>query len=106
MNQNEPSGNDPLGNEFVIGDSSAPVPVYSCIVYLSADDGPGVRARVANLEGLECRAMSEREALNRIVAAFKQRISELLQSETPIPWVEPISAAEPGEKKRFIPVHL
>ena len=106
MSANEPSGNDPLGNEFFIGDSSAPVPVFSCIVYLSSSSGPGVRARVANLEGLECRAATEREALNRIVQAFKRRVSELIQGETPIPWIEPVAEPEPDEQKRFIPVHL
>ncbi len=105
MSGNEPPDDDPLGNEFLIGDASAPVPVFSCVVYLSGT-GPGVRARVANLEGLECRAATEREALSRIVTAFKRRVAELLQNDQPIPWVEPIAEAEPGEQKRFIPVHL
>ena len=106
MSVNGPSENEPLGNEFVIGDSSAPVPVFSCVVYLSHNSGPGVRARVANLEGLECRAATEREALSRIVAAFKRRVSEPMQNETPIPWVEPAAEMELEEQKRFIPVHL
>ena len=84
----------------------ADVPVFSCIVYVSPDAGGGVRARVANLPGLECTAASEREALGKIVPAFKQRVGELMHSETQIPWIEPPTPAEPGEQKRFIPVHL
>ena len=84
----------------------ADVPVFSCIVYVSPDAGGGVRARVANLPGLGCTAASEREALGKIVPAFKQRVGELIHSETQIPLIEPPAPAEPGEQKRFIPVHL
>ena len=82
------------------------VPVFNCLVYLSRDAGGGVRARVANLPGLECTASSEREALGKIVPAFKRRIAELMHAGTPIPWIEPPSPAEAGEQTRFIPVHL
>lgn len=91
-----------------VSDHSKPadVPVFNCIVYVSPDSGGEVRARVANLPGLGCTAASEREALGKIVLSFKQRIGELMQSETQIPWIEPPTPAEPGEQKRFIPVHL
>jgi hypothetical protein len=85
---------------------SPDVPVFSCIVYVSPQAGGGVHVRVANLPGLECDAANEREALRTIVANFKQRLKDLLQSKTTIPWIEPPSAAQPGEQKRFIPVHL
>jgi hypothetical protein len=85
---------------------AADIPVFNCIVYVSSHASGGVRARVANLPGLEFTAGSEREALAKIVPAFKQSVAELMQSQTPIPWIEPIAAAEPGEQKRFIPVHL
>ena len=84
---------------------NADVPVFSCVVYVSADAG-GVRARVANLAGLESSAASEREALAKIVRAFKTRVAELLQTNQPIPWIEPPVAAVAGEQTRFIPVHL
>ncbi len=84
----------------------ADVPVFSCIVYVSPAVDGGVHARVANLSGLECTAANERAALGKIIPAFKQRVSELLQSGHPIPWVEPPSPAEPGEQPRFVPVHL
>ena len=91
-----------------VGDHSKPadVPVFNCIVYVSPDAGGGVRARVANLPGIGCTAASEREALGKIVLAFKRRIGELMHSKTQIPWIEPPTPAEPGEQKRFIPVHL
>jgi hypothetical protein len=82
------------------------VPVFSCIVYVSPAAGGGVRARVANLAGLESSAASEREALAKIVRAFKERVGELMRGNSPIPWIEPPSAAVPGEQQRFIPVHL
>jgi hypothetical protein len=82
------------------------VPVFNCIVYVSPDAGGGVRARVANLAGLVCTAASEREALGKIVPAFKRRIGEQMHSETQIPWIEPPIPAEAGEQIRFIPVHL
>ena len=85
---------------------SADVPVFSCIVYVSAVADGGVQARVANLAGLECSAASEREALGKIVRAFKARVAEHLQNNSPIPWVEPPVAAVAGEQKRYIPVHL
>jgi hypothetical protein len=91
-----------------VSDHSQPVqvPVFSCIVYVSPDATGGVRARVANLPGLECAAGSERAALGKLVPAFKKTVAELMQSGTPIPWVDPPVAAEAGEQTRFIPVHL
>lgn len=93
-----PSVNDPL--------KPANVPVFNCIVHISPNADGGVRARVVNLSGFDCVAPSERQALAEIVPAFKQRIAELMQSETPIPWIEPPPQAQPGEHTRLIPVHL
>jgi hypothetical protein len=85
---------------------SKDVPVFNCVVYVSNDAGGGVQARVANLTGIACSAPNEREALGKTVAAFKQRMVELAQSGTPIPWIEPHSPIEPYERKRLIAVHL
>jgi hypothetical protein len=82
------------------------VPVFSCIVYVSVDAAGDVRARVANLPGLECTAGSERAALGKIVPAFKKFIAELLHGEKQIPWIDPPTPAEAGEQIRLIPVHL
>lgn len=90
----------------VLASAPAPVPVFNCVVYLAASSNGRVRARVANLPGLECEATSERAALQSIVALFKSRVAELLASQAPIPWIEPPPAAAPEEKIRFIGVHL
>ena len=82
------------------------VPVFSCLVYISTDPAGGVRARVANLPGLNCRAANERAAMREMVTAFKKRVAELMESETPIPWIDPPEVAEPDEQQRSIPVHL
>ena len=84
---------------------SADVPVFNCVVYVRSGSGP-VRARVANLAGIECSAASEREVLGKVVAAFKQRVRELVEAATPIPWIDPPPPAAAEEQKRFIPVHL
>lgn len=82
------------------------VPVFSCIVYVSKAESGRTHARVANLDGLECDGGSEREALSKLVPAFKQRVAELTASETPIPWIEPPSPKATDEQERLIPVHL
>jgi hypothetical protein len=80
--------------------------VFNCVVYVSPTDDGGVRARVANLAGLDCSAGSERDALAKIVAAFKQHVSKLIESETPIRWIDPPVDAKANEQVRYIPVHL
>ncbi|MEO8494071.1 MAG: hypothetical protein ABI614_03305 [Planctomycetota bacterium] len=82
------------------------VPVFSCVVYVAKNASGGVHARVANLAGLECDAGSEREALSKLVPAFKQRMTELAASNTPIPWIEPPSPKRVDEQVRLVPVHL
>ena len=84
----------------------ADVPVFNCLVYVGPLPGGGVRARVANLAGLQVEASSERQALTRIVPAFKQRVSEFMNAQSAIPWIDPPPEPEEGEATRFIPVHL
>jgi hypothetical protein len=84
----------------------ASVPVFNCVVNVSPTDDGGVQARVANLAGLDCTAGSEREALAKIVAAFKAHVSKLTHDATPIPWIDPPVAADANEQVRYIPVHL
>ncbi len=85
--------------------TSQDVPTFNCIVHVrrTAD---GVKARVANLEGIEFIAPDERSALSKIVPAFKATLQELLGSNKEIPWLEPPSAASEDEQTRYIPVHL
>ncbi len=85
---------------------SVDVPVFSCIVYVSHLSTGGVHARIANLDGFECDAANEREALSRIVPIFKQRVAELTASQATIPWIEPPRARADNEQERLIPVHL
>lgn len=94
--------------ELDVSSASTPleVPVFNCLVYVAPRATGGVRARVANLAGLDCEAASEREALAKIVPAFKQRVAELTASGTDIPWIEPPLPVGADEQTRFIPVHL
>ena len=97
-NDDTPNERDPL--------KPVDVPVFSCIAYLSKNSSGGVHARVANLGGLECDAGNEREALSKLVPAFKQRVAELTAGQRPIPWIEPPSPKSHDEQVRLIPVHL
>lgn len=84
------------------------IPVYNCHVLVgpAPADASQVRARVANLEGIEVLAESERSALRQVVAAFKSQLTELAEKDQPIPWREPPLAIQPGEQARLIAVHL
>ena len=82
------------------------VPVFNCLVYVASRQQGGVRARVANLPDLQCEAASEREALAKLVPAFKKRVGDLTSSGTDIPWIDPPMPVVDGEQTRFIPVHL
>ena len=84
----------------------ASVPVFNCVVYVASTDDGGVRARVANLAGLESTAGSEREALAKIVAAFKARVGELTAAGATIPWIDPPVEPASNEQTRYVPVHL
>ena len=94
-------------NKHVVSNDSEPVsvPVFNCVVYLSQRDGTVV-ARVANIDGIEATGSDERDALTRIVAAFKEHVRTSTENKTEIAWVEPIPAPGPGEQRRFVPVHL
>ena len=84
---------------------SVNVPTFGCIVYVSQVEG-GIQARVANLADLNCVGASERDALSKIIPAFKQRIIEFMQAETEVPWIDPPAPIRGDEQKRFVPVHL
>ncbi len=87
------------------------VPAFGCVVYVAdvevdKNGGGGVRARVANLAGIEAIAESERGALAKIVPAFKACVAAALARGEPIAWIEPVPEPAPGERRRFVPVHL
>jgi hypothetical protein len=83
------------------------VPVFNCVINVVKEDATGAcLARVANLDGIEVRAPSERQALSQAVAAFKAFVSERHAQSEPIPWISPPRDAGPGEVQRLIAVHL
>ena len=83
------------------------VPVYNCHVYLSPRGGDGkVAARCATLPEVQVRGDNERDALQKIVAAFKETVAGYREQNQAIPWSDPPQAAEPDEQQRLIAVHL
>lgn len=83
-----------------------PVPVFNCIVNLSPAEQGGVNAVVANLPELAITAVSEREALQRIVAEFKRIVGLRHAAGDPIGWQDPPQPLPPGGQQRLIAVHL
>ena len=88
-----------------ITDRSGDVPAFTCIVYVRSDGGE-VRARVANLEGIEARGSSERDVLGKVIPEFKRRVAVLLGAGDEVPWIDPPVSPNEGEQKRIVPVHL
>lgn len=88
-----------------ITNPDAPVPAFTCLVYVSQDSGQ-VSARVANLAGIQASGSSERDVLGKIVPAFKRRVAELMSSGEEIPWINPPEPMRDGEQRRIVPVHL
>lgn len=83
------------------------VPVYNCIVYLSPKDQDGqVSCRCANLEGLTVVAATERDALQAIVRAFKERAAQAQEAGAPIQLIDPPPEPDEGESIRYLAVHL
>jgi hypothetical protein len=85
--------------------TGADVPAFTCIVYVSRANGE-VSARVANLDGIQAAAASERAVLAKVIPAFKKRVSDLLSGGEEIPWIDPPETPLEGEQKRIVPVHL
>lgn len=103
MDQDHQHPHDPTGQPLPQTNS---VPVFNCIVYVSRLTEGTVRARVANLAGIQCTAASEREALTNIVQVFKQHVTDLIDKGESISWIEPTPPVQNDEQERFIPVHL
>ena len=82
------------------------VPTFSCIAYLSKREDGRTRGRVANLAGIECVGASEREVLSKLIPAFKKQVTEFMQNDGAVPWIDPPVAREPDEQRRIIPAHL
>jgi hypothetical protein len=84
-----------------------PPPVFNCVVHLARrGDGGMIVARVANLAGIEAEGKTERDALARVVPAFKAAIAAQLAAGQEIPWIATPAAPAQGETQRLIAVHL
>jgi hypothetical protein len=83
------------------------VPVFNCLVLVAPRNAASmIVARAANLAGLSAEAPTEREALQKLVAAFKAMLAEHQASGQQIPWLDPPQAPAPDEQQRWIAVHL
>jgi hypothetical protein len=101
------SGFLPKENESTCGTGGDSVPVFNCIVILTRDAESGrLRARVANLPGINAEGNAERELLMLLTKRFKAFVQECLQQNRRIPWIDPPDLPLAGEQQRFIPVHL
>ena len=94
-------------DDLNINSASQPidVPSFICVVYLSTTVD-GVLARVANLAGIEITAATERDALAKVVPAFKERVSSALTDEGKVDWIEPPLPIKDDELERLLPIHL
>jgi len=82
------------------------VPVFNCRVIVSPRNAAGrTAARAAELADLAAEGETEREALQKLVAAFKARMAAHVAAGEEIPWVRPGQAPAAGEKELYIAVH-
>jgi hypothetical protein len=87
--------------------AAMPVPVYDCRVYVSGPDAEGfLHGRVANLPGISAKARGERDLLTQLVRDFKWQLVERRSQGESVALVDPVPPPEPGERQRWIPVHL
>jgi predicted RNase H-like HicB family nuclease len=87
----------------------AAVPVYDCHIILEGPDADGVwSGRVTNLPDIVATAKSERELLRRLVDLFQQQLRRLRWDGVEIPWNREAArpAPAPGQRQRWVPVHL
>ena len=90
----------------LVGEPQA-VPVFNCRVIVSPRDSEGnITARAAELEGLTAVGSLEREAIQKLVTAFKAHVAAIVKAGGEIPWRRPGDALQPGEKEFFVGVHL
>jgi len=90
----------------VVGESAS-VPVFDCHVIVSPADERGVvTARMTRLPGITGSGPTEREALQKLVAAFKAEAQNYLSRGENIPWTDETLVPGESESERWIPVHL
>lgn len=84
-----------------------PVPVFDCHVVLSPRDAQGIiHARCLSLPEVTATGGSEREALLKIAALFKEAVVRYRAGGQEIPWSTATPELEPGAQQRWLPVHL
>jgi len=103
MNKPDPRRSE---NLEITGDQRPVVPTFACLVYVSQTDDGKVNARVANLDGFELTAATERDALLRVSKQFKAHVVQKTEAGETIDWIDPVPPASENEKVRSIPVHL
>ncbi|MEZ6112886.1 MAG: hypothetical protein R3C99_18025 [Pirellulaceae bacterium] len=83
------------------------VPVYNCIVLVGPGETSGVRARVANLAGIETTARTEPRSPATTHSGIQTTIERSSHQwrEHPLARSSP-SPADAGEQQRLIAVHL
>ncbi len=87
--------------------SGGSVPVFDCRVFVSQPDGSGpVVARCVNLPDVQGSGPSERDALRKVVDAFKAIVQDYHTRGEAIPFIESDAKPGPNEQERWIPVHL
>jgi len=83
------------------------VPVFNCRTIVTPRDAAGnIVARCAELADLSAAGETEREALQKLVAAFKAKMAAHVAAGEEIPWIKPGDNAASGEKELLIAVHL
>ena len=83
------------------------IPVFNCRVIVTRGTEPGTYiAQAAELADLAETALTEREALHKLVAQFKKQVAEYTANDQAIPWLKPGRVVQAGEKEFFIGVHL
>ena len=102
---NQPESNQP-NSLNIAGEQRPVVPTFACLIYVAKTDDGKVKARVANLDGFELLAATERDALLRISKQFKSHVVQKTTDGETIAWIDPPPPPEEGEVVRSIPVHL
>ena len=82
------------------------VPVFNCRVIVSRDSTGRCVARAAELADLATSGDSQREALQKLIPAFKSKMAAHVAAGEEIPWIKPGERPQPGETELFVAVHL
>ncbi len=82
------------------------MPVFDCRVFVSHSEAGPVVARCVNLADVEATGPSERDALRKVVDAFKAIVQDHHARGEAIPFIETDAKPGPNEQERWIPVHL